>query len=272
MKKIIYTLTLLITIAITSTANELEHIIYSDSELNFILPNSVSNIDKSESYINDVRAKLKVIDKNAEDLIVENTLIKGYYKITNGDQKYYVNEDVTHMFLGDAVMFVDGLPLFLGESLLQKRRRLLVQSINDNDGIIFRAKDEKDRLYVFTDITCPYCNGLHRDVKKINEKGITLVYLPFPRSGLGTNIEKALNNIWCKRTKEEYHNATMNSKKYISSSFINECNNNSFTKYYYNIAKSIEIKGTPLILNKKGEEIGGYKGFNKFIRKVVKTW
>lgn len=270
MKKLKYIL--LLSIIITSHANALEHIIYSNSELNFLFPNITNNIDESESYIDEVRSKLRVIDKNADDFQIEKTLINNYYKITKGSQKYYVNKEVTHMFLGDAVLFIDGNPLFLGESLLQKQRRLLIQSINDNDGIIFKAKEEKERLYVFTDITCPYCNRLHKDVNKINDKGITLVYLPFPREGLGTNLEKALNNIWCKKTKKEYHSATVNSTKYLNSEFINECNNDNFTKYYYTIAKDIGIKGTPLILNKKGQEIGGYEGFNKFIMKVVRTW
>lgn len=249
---------------------------YSESELYFLNPSYVNREEATQIEIIEIRRKLALIDKNIEKFNIEKTPIDGYFKITNGNQKYYVDKDIKHMFLGDAVIFKDGKPIVLNETLDQAQKRLFVQSLNEDDGIIFEAQNEKDRLYVFTDITCPFCNKLHQDIQKINEKGITLVYLPYPRAGLDSNVEKALNKIWCKRTKEEYHIGTVSKKAYISNA-INEpadpskCNKD-FTKYYFNVANSMGIAGTPFIINKKGKVLGGYEGYQKFMLEVVKTW
>lgn len=248
------------------------NLVYSASEMNRLSPAIPTKVETSEEELKEIKEKLYLLDKTISSFDIEETSISGYYKIQRGDQKYYVHKDVDHLFIGDAVKFLDGSPIILGEVNSTKEKRLFVQSLNENEAIIFKAEKEKDRLYVFTDITCPFCKRLHKDIKKINEKGITLVYLPYPRSGLNTKLERALNNIWCIKTKKEYHKAITSGNKYIESQMSGGCNNDQFTKYYYHEANRLEIKGTPFILNKMGEVIGGYEGFNNFIRKVVKTW
>lgn len=271
MKKIhLFTILFLLSLQVQSS-----NVLFNNSELYFLNPELINSITITPEESLEIRSKLTLIDKNIEKFTIEKTIIDGYYKITDGIQRYYVDKDVNHLFMGNAVLFKNGKPIFLDETLDQLQRRLFIQSVNEDEAIIFEAKEEKDRLYVFTDITCPYCNRLHKDVEKINKEGITLVYFPYPRSGLNTNIEKALNHIWCKKTKEEYHKASINSSRYIQNLKNTKGDlgcNKYFTAYYFTMANYLGIKGTPFILNKKGKIIGGYEGYQKFMIEVLKTW
>ena len=63
--------------------------------------------------------------------------------------------------------------------------------------IIFPASKPRHTLTVFTDIDCGYCRKLHSDIDKYNDEGITVRYLPFPRSGPDTPSYYKAVSVWC---------------------------------------------------------------------------
>jgi len=69
--------------------------------------------------------------------------------------------------------------------------------------IVFPAKDEKHVITVFTDITCGYCRKMHEQIEEYNDKGITVRYMAYPRSGVKDQMGqysqgfKDLRSIWC---------------------------------------------------------------------------
>ena len=56
----------------------------------------------------------------------------------------------------------------------------ILESISDNDKIIFKAQEEKYVINVFTDVDCPYCAKLHANMSQMNDLGITVKYLASP--------------------------------------------------------------------------------------------
>ena len=48
------------------------------------------------------------------------------------------------------------------------------QEFSDGSAVSFPADDEKYRVMVFTDIDCPYCRKLHREMDAYHEQGITV--------------------------------------------------------------------------------------------------
>lgn len=268
--KIIYKVITLVIIAWSSSS--IAQTLLTHDELNFLNPSDMGFYNQNQDQINAVRDKLLKFDSKAKNFEIKNTKLENYFEVKIKDKVFYIDKEANHMFVGDAILLNEGGASFISETEDEKMRRLFVKSINESDAIIFKAEKETQRLFVFSDITCPYCQKLHLDVKKINDKGITLLYYPYPRAGLNTDTEVALNNVWCTKTKEEYSKANERAKTYIINNSEPKCDNNFFTAYYFTMANKLKIPGTPYIINEKGQVIGGYESYHSFILKALKKW
>lgn len=96
---------------------------------------------------------------------------------------------------------VDGSPMSENEKKEQIRQTLA--NIPDEWTISYTAPNEKVRLYVFTDTTCPYCRKFHENMDQILGAGISVHYLLYPRdlanaqTGELTPTAKNMKNVWC---------------------------------------------------------------------------
>ena len=54
----------------------------------------------------------------------------------------------------------------------------------------------KEIVYVFTDVNCGYSRMLHQDIGQLNDLGIEVRYLAFPRGGPGTSTYDKMVSIW----------------------------------------------------------------------------
>ena len=56
--------------------------------------------------------------------------------------------------------------------------RVIKEYINDLEGkIVAKAKDEKFKIQVFTDVSCEHCQKFHRTVSDLNRLGITVEFI-----------------------------------------------------------------------------------------------
>ncbi len=124
--------------------------------------------------------------------------------------------------------------------------------------IVYKAKDEKYVVTVFTDISCGYCLKLHREMAEYNKLGITVRYLAFPRPGATSDIGKQMANIWC---ADDPQNA-MNDAKLrgqsvaASSDKIKQCQN--LVVKQHQLGRAIGVTGTPAVYTPSGINVGGY--------------
>ena len=64
--------------------------------------------------------------------------------------------------------------------------------------VIFPAVGEtKGVVSVFTDVDCGYCRKLHQEVPKLNQMGIEVRYLAYPRAGVGSRSYQKIVSAWC---------------------------------------------------------------------------
>ena len=69
----------------------------------------------------------------------------------------------------------------LDAQLTQERREIFANRTTE-DMIVFKPKGKtKAVLNVFTDVDCGYCRKLHREVSQLNDFGIEVRYLAYPR-------------------------------------------------------------------------------------------
>jgi thiol:disulfide interchange protein DsbC len=193
--------------------------------------------------------------KSAPDSIGESQ-IPGLYQVMYGTEIVYLSADGQYFISGDL------LNLKTRENLSEVAQRSVRKKIVDDLGttpVIFKAKNEKHVLRVFTDIDCGYCAKLHREMEQINSNGITVEYLAFPRAGIGSPSYDKIVSVWCADDQQ----AAMTKSKARQSVPSKTCNNP--IKEQYELGQSLGVNGTPALLTESGQLIPGYVPADRLI-------
>jgi thiol:disulfide interchange protein DsbC len=141
---------------------------------------------------------------------VENTSLIANEQILEvvleGGSAIYMTPDASHLIYRDELIAIDGpQAVNVTQERMNPRRAASMASIADADTVLFPAKGKQKALInVFTDIGCGYCQKLHKEIPRINELGITVRYLAYPRSGIQdpntgqlTQSFQKINYVWC---------------------------------------------------------------------------
>jgi thiol:disulfide interchange protein DsbC len=124
------------------------------------------------------------------------TPVSGVSQVKVGGKYVYLSQDGRYAFLGDLVDLSTGTNLT--ETTRSKDTLAALAGFPEGDMAVFPAKgNETGRITVFTDSTCPYCRKLHGEVPALQEKGVTVRYIPFPRQGQEGQGYRDLRAIWC---------------------------------------------------------------------------
>ncbi|MBE0378189.1 bifunctional protein-disulfide isomerase/oxidoreductase DsbC [Pseudoalteromonas prydzensis] len=159
----------------------------------------------------------------------------------------------------------DGQYLMQGTLIdLNNRNNLTEQALNgvrkeglakyEDSMIVYKAKNEKHSITVFTDISCGYCRKLHREIDDLLEAGITVKYLAFPRGGLQGSGYADLMNVWCAKDQQEAMTAA---KSGADTKVMSGCH--APVAEHYQLGQSFGISGTPAIILEDGTLIPGYQ-------------
>ena len=102
-------------------------------------------------------------------------------QIENGPM-IYATEDGNYFFLnGDLHQTSATGAINLTEERRAVTRKEQLAAVAVEDMVVFSPEGEtRDYIAVFTDVTCFYCQKLHREVDQLNAKGIEVRYLAFP--------------------------------------------------------------------------------------------
>lgn len=129
----------------------------------------------------------------------------------------------------------------------------------EKDMIVYPAKNEKHVVTVFTDITCGYCRKMHKQMEEFNDKGITVRYMAYPRSGVKDRTGQLsqgfrdLRSIWC----HENPNEAMTKAKLGSSVAQRICDKP--VEAEFNFGRQVGVNSTPSIIFENGFMLPGYK-------------
>ncbi|OOR98726.1 bifunctional protein-disulfide isomerase/oxidoreductase DsbC [Haemophilus paracuniculus] len=121
-----------------------------------------------------------------------------------------------------------------------------------NEMITYPAVNQKYVVNVFMDITCGYCQMLHKQIKEYNDLGITLRFLAFPRTGLNSQAAKQMEAIWQAKDRNKALDDAYNGV------LPTNLKSADLVKRHYQLGLKFGINGTPNIITEKGEMIAGY--------------
>ncbi|MDJ0955547.1 MAG: DsbC family protein [Arenicellales bacterium] len=181
---------------------------------------------------------------------VEEAPVDGFYEVSIGARVVYFSHDGKYMFLGEL------LDTSNQQNLTEQRRAKLIVKKLDKYGedqmIVIGPKDPKNYVTVFTDVDCPYCAKFHRDVPTLNEAGVQVRYLLFPRTGIAGRSYKRAVGVWCAEDRIE----SVGIAKEGGEVPFKDCANP--VQGHYELGQEIGIRGTPAIILDDGRMIGGY--------------
>lgn len=201
--------------------------------------------DAVAQKLNDVLIKTF---KSPPDSVGESQ-IPGLYQVMYGTEIVYLSSNAKYFISGDLLNLQTRQNM---SELAQRGVRKKMMDEFTGKPVVFKAKDEKHVLRVFTDIDCGYCAKLHREMEQINDKGITVEYLAFPRAGINSPSYDKIVSVWCADDQQD----AMTKSKARQPVENKTCANP--VKDAYELGQRLGVNGTPALLTETGQLIPGY--------------
>jgi len=176
--------------------------------------------------------------------------ISGLYEVTVGGNIFYVSGDGKYLVQGhlvDVAARVD-----LTEEKLSSVRKQAIEKIGVDKMIVFKPKESKYTVTIFTDIDCGYCRKLHSEIDQYMAQGITIQYMFFPRAGKGSDSYNKAVSVWCADDRK----AALTAAKKGDTPPAKTCANP--VDEHMQLAEDFEVKGTPMMVTEKGNIFPGY--------------
>lgn len=184
-------------------------------------------------------------------VIVTLSPMKGLYEIVAGANVFYISEDGQYVLLGDLRHSETGAN-YTDERRKQVRSNIL-NTLDENELIVFAPKGATQyTVNIFTDVDCPYCAKIHQEVPALNEAGVKVRYLAFPRAGAGSPTYDTMVSVWCAEDKKQ---ALSDAKANIT--VEHKTCDNPVAKQYQ-LGQVLGVTGTPALYLADGEKLPGY--------------
>ena len=183
--------------------------------------------------------------------------VSGIYQVeTNSGELLYVSSDSKFIFTGDLLNIAGSETVNVSENYRSEQRVDALKGLKDADLVVYPAKEEKGEVLVFTDTSCGYCRKFHTEVSAMNDLGITVKYVAWPRYGLQSPAGQTMVNVWCANDREAA--LTMaKSNQPVTAPEGKVCEQNTLQDQI-NLGHQIGVRGTPAVFALDGRQLGGY--------------
>jgi thiol:disulfide interchange protein DsbC len=183
---------------------------------------------------------------------VAPSAVKGIYEVgVDGGDIIYVSADGRYLLSG--VMIDLETQENLTERVLTVRRAEVLLGVPEASMIIYEPDGEvKHTITTFTDIDCPYCRKMHREMPLLNRMGIRVRYMLFPRAGVASNSYQKAVSVWCAEDQQ----GELTKAKSGAIPEVRECEHP--VREHMALARRLGLQGTPYTITDTGRAIGGY--------------
>jgi len=212
-----------------------------------LLP-TVSLADTKE--IERIRAELVKMAPAAATAEIAEAPAKNVYQVELDGSFYFAYVDGDHVLFGDLINTKDKVNL--GSQAKSKRMAKVISEVPTSKMIVFGPEDAKRHITVFTDIDCSYCRKLHREIPDLNQAGIQVRYLAFPRAGVGSNSHKKYVSVWCNKDQQTALTDAKLGEGVPTASCANP------VAETYQLGQKVGVEGTPTIIFDDGTMMPGY--------------
>lgn len=197
-----------------------------------------------------IRKALAEAIPNARPDQIQASPIPGLFEVTYGPQLFYISEDGRYMVQGHLLDIAARKDLT--EARQGELRKAAIAELGDDNMVVFAAAKPRHTVTVFTDIDCGYCRKLHDEIKQINDLGITVRYLFFPRSGPNTTSYYKAESVWCAKDRNQALTEAKAGKELERKTCANPLDQ------HLQLVQAFGLQGTPAIVMEDGRVVPGY--------------
>jgi len=185
---------------------------------------------------------------------IDDSPVPGLFEVRlRGGNTLYSDAEGKYLIVGDLYQNAEDGMVNLTEQAANKRRKALVDAVPSDQRVVYKpAGQVKARLTVFTDTTCPYCHKLHAEMSQLNDLGIEVDYLAFPRMGPNSEAARQLTRVWCADNRSEAMSAAFRGDSLDTPA----CDAPIAQQYRLGVESGIQ--GTPAIIFPDGKMVPGY--------------
>ncbi len=176
--------------------------------------------------------------------------VRDLYEARYGSEVFYVSSDGKYLVKGEIMDVSNNVNLT--QKSIQKARKAKLANIRTDEMIIYKPKDTKAALTIFTDVDCPYCRKMHAERQQLLDAGVELRYMLFPRTGLNSSSGEKAISIWCSSDRS----ATMTKAKEGKEIEDKICK--TPLENHMRIAIDFGLVGTPHLVLEDGRTFSGY--------------
>jgi thiol:disulfide interchange protein DsbC len=189
---------------------------------------------------------------------IEATPVSGLYQVIVGPQVVYMTKDAKYMIDGDLV------DLSTSRNFTEDAKAAIrlseINELSEDEMVVYKPETVKHTITVVTDINCPYCRRLHKEVPQYLQNGIKVRYIFMPLKG-PEDIAKTVS-VWCANDR----NAALDIAKKGGEIEAKKCDNPIMK--HMELARKLGVRGTPAILLENGDMLPGYVPVNKLVTQL----
>ncbi len=181
--------------------------------------------------------------------------VSGIYEVAVGSNVAYLSSSGRYLLQGDLY------DLTTNENMTETRRARervsMLAGVDSAEMIVFSPapEDIEHTITIFTDIDCGYCRQFHSEIKKVNEMGIAVHYLFYPRTGPDTESWFKADRVWC--SGEAERNEYLTTAK-LGGEIPEETCDTSPVNNHFELGNLVGVRGTPTVFSESGAQLGGY--------------
>lgn len=203
------------------------------------------------------------------DLVIEQISAvegSGLYQVQiKGGQFLYTDAKAEYILHGELYRVGKGEAVNLTSLARQQVTAELMAGLDTKDMVVFPAQDSKAYITVFTDVDCGFCQKLHNEVPQLNQAGVEVRYLAWPRQGLSGTTYDSMVSIWCADDPQ----TAMTRAKRRQAVTPAQCKHPIDRQYA--LGQQLGLSGTPAIVLENGELVPGYMPAAQLVAKALQA-
>jgi thiol:disulfide interchange protein DsbC len=207
----------------------------------------------AQNTIDAAVAKLKALRPELQIEAATAAQIPGMITIElSGGALLYMTSDGRYLIAGDLYEVGDSL-VNLAEKGRDAKRKELLAGVSIKDMAVFPAQGERKAVItVFTDVDCTYCRKLHLEVPRMNQMGVEVRYLAYPRTGLDSPGYAKMVTAWCSSNRGDAITRMKRGEELPAKTCVNP------VAKEYELGHLVGLTGTPAIILEDGRMLAGY--------------
>lgn len=213
------------------------------------------NLSRTLSSATETPLQIAEVRETPMDGLIEVELDTGETLFTNRTGEFIVTGELLQV-AGDSLVN-------LSAQMRQSRVAGWIDAVPEEEMIIFEPEQTKATITVFTDVDCQYCRKLHSEIKQINDLGIRVRYMAYPRGGEQSTAFPKMISVWCSDNRAR----ALGQAKHGQNIPTRQCDNHVLE--HFNLGNRIGISGTPALVLEDGLVVPGYMGAEQLAELVL---